>query len=175
MQLNIRKSDLYDNLTEFNQFKCILIHSPSYRRPDVWRQNSSDQFAKSYVLKSSPKHSCYMTNTVPDVYLFSPVFTQFTYFPQDVSEIHTSFHSTELQLILRSDIPMFCTRHVQEHRKPLTDIDPIVTEAASSRSTQATCRAQRGILSILVHDKIYDVVANDVIVAWTTVDWLPSR
>ena len=58
--------------------------------------------AKSYVLKSSPKDTYYTTNTVSDVYLFSLVFTQFTYFPQGVSETHTTFHSTELQLILRS-------------------------------------------------------------------------
>ena len=44
-----------------------------------------------------------MTNTLSDVYLFSLVFTQFTYFPQDVSETYTSLHSTELQLILRYD------------------------------------------------------------------------
>ena len=66
--------------------------------------NSSLNFyhlAKSYILKSSPMFTCCMTNTVSDVYLFSPVFTQFTYFPQDVSETHTSLHSNELQLILR--------------------------------------------------------------------------
>ena len=57
--------------------------------------------AKSYILKSSPKYTCYTTNTVSDVYLFSLVFTQLTYFPQDVSQTHTSLHSTELQLILR--------------------------------------------------------------------------
>ena len=59
--------------------------------------------AKSYILKSFPKFTCYTTNTVPDVYLFSLVFTQFTYFPQDVSEAYTLLHSTELQLILRYD------------------------------------------------------------------------
>ena len=46
-----------------------------------------------------------MTNTVSDAYLISLVFTQFTYFPQDVAETHTSLHSTELQLILRYDVP----------------------------------------------------------------------
>ena len=45
--------------------------------------------------------TCYTTNTVSDVYLFSVLFTQFTYFQQDVPEMHTSLHSTELQLILR--------------------------------------------------------------------------
>ena len=59
-----------------------------------------DHLAKSYILKSSAKFTCYMTNTVSDVYLLSLVFTQFTYLPQDVSEMHTSLHSTELQLIL---------------------------------------------------------------------------
>ena len=44
-----------------------------------------------------------ITNTVSDVCLFSLVLTQFTYCPQDVSETHTSLHSTELQLILRYD------------------------------------------------------------------------
>ena len=63
----------------------------------------TDHLAKSYILKSSPKFTCYTTNTVSDVYLFSLVSTQFTYFPQDVSETHTSLHSTELQLILRYD------------------------------------------------------------------------
>ena len=48
-----------------------------------------NHLAKSYILKSSPKFTCYTTNTVSDVYLFSPVFTQFTYFPQDVSKPHT--------------------------------------------------------------------------------------
>ena len=42
--------------------------------------------AKSYILKSSPKRTCYSTNTLTDVYLFSLIFTQFTYFPQDVSK-----------------------------------------------------------------------------------------
>ena len=59
--------------------------------------------AKSYILKSFPKFTFCTTNTVSDVYLFSLVFTQFTYFPQDISETHTSLHSTEFQLILRYD------------------------------------------------------------------------
>ena len=61
-----------------------------------------EHLAKSYILKSSPNHTCYTTNTIFNVYLISLIFTQFTYFPQDVSEMHTSFHSTELQLILHS-------------------------------------------------------------------------
>ena len=45
--------------------------------------------------------TCYTANIVSYVYLFSLIFTQFTYFPQDVSETHSSLHSTEPQLILR--------------------------------------------------------------------------
>ena len=33
---------------------------------------------KSYIIKSSPKHTCNTTNNVSDVCLFSLVFTQFT-------------------------------------------------------------------------------------------------
>ena len=66
-------------------------------------QISTIHLAKSYIIKSSPKFTCYTTNTVSDVYLFSLVFTQFTYFPQDVSETHTLLRSTELQLILHYD------------------------------------------------------------------------
>ena len=58
--------------------------------------------AKSYILKLFPKHTCYTINTVSDVYMIGPIFAQFTYFPQDVSETHTWFHSTKLKLILRS-------------------------------------------------------------------------
>ena len=54
--------------------------------------------------------TCYMTNTVSDVYLFSLVSTHFTYFPQDVSETHTSLRSTELQLILRCVLQILCTK-----------------------------------------------------------------
>ena len=73
--------------------------------------------AKSYILKLSPKYTCYMTNTTSDMSRMSVIFTDFTYFPQDVSETHTSLHSTELQLILcyalsitysmNSDLPSF--------------------------------------------------------------------
>ena len=38
------------------------------------------------------------------VYLAQYRFTRFAYFPQDVSETHTSFYTTEVQLILRSDL-----------------------------------------------------------------------
>ena len=34
----------------------------------------------------------------------SVIFTKFTYFPRDVSEMHTLLHSTELQLILRYEV-----------------------------------------------------------------------
>ena len=57
--------------------------------------------AKSYILKSFPKFTCYTKNTTSDVSRMSVIFTEFTYFPRDVSESHTSLHSTELQLILR--------------------------------------------------------------------------
>ena len=87
-----------------------MTPSPSHQR----------HLAKSCILKSSPKFTCYTTNTVSDVYLFSLVLTQFTYFPQDVSETHTSLHSTELQLILRYEaeiclllafLPCCCSTH----------------------------------------------------------------
>ena len=57
-----------------------------------------DSFGKINILK--PKYPCYMTNTISDVSRMSLIFTKFTYFPQDVSETHTSLHSTKLQLIL---------------------------------------------------------------------------
>ena len=59
--------------------------------------------ANSYILKSSPKYTCHITNTTSDVSRMNIIFTEFTYFPQDVSETHTPLHSTELQLILRYD------------------------------------------------------------------------
>ena len=64
---------------------------------------NSGHLAKSCILKSSPKFTCYTNNTVSDVYLFSLVLTQFTYFPQDVSETHTSLHSTEVNFALWSN------------------------------------------------------------------------
>ena len=42
-----------------------------------------------------------MTNITRDMSRMSVIFTEFTYFPRDVSEMHTSLHSTERQLILR--------------------------------------------------------------------------
>ena len=65
--------------------------------------NSNKVIKLFYILKSSPKHTCYMTDTTSDENLFSLVFTQFIYFPQDVSEMHISLHSTKLQLILCYD------------------------------------------------------------------------
>ena len=53
-----------------------------------------------FPLKTSPKYTSYMTNITSDVSTMSVIFTEFTYFPRDVSETHTSLHSTELQLIL---------------------------------------------------------------------------
>ena len=40
-----------------------------------------------------------MANITSDVSRMSVIFTEFTYFPRDASETHTSLHSTELQLI----------------------------------------------------------------------------
>ena len=54
--------------------------------------------AKSHILKSSPKYT-----SIFDASRLILMFTNFTYFPQDVSEMHTSFHPTELQLIMRSE------------------------------------------------------------------------
>ena len=61
----------------------------------------SPHLAKSYILKSSPKYTCYTTNTTPCVSRMSAIFTEFTYFSRDVSETRISLHSAELQLILR--------------------------------------------------------------------------
>ena len=60
---------------------------PSSKYSDLYH------LAKSYILKSYPEFTSYTTNIVSDVYLFSLVFTQFTYFPQDVSETHILLHS----------------------------------------------------------------------------------
>ena len=45
-----------------------------------------------------------ITNTRSDVSKISLIFIEFTYLPKDVSETQTSFHSTELQFILRSGV-----------------------------------------------------------------------
>ena len=59
-----------------------------------------------HMLKTiSPKHTCYTTNSKSDVLRISCSlrFTEFTHFPQDASETHASFYSTELQLILYTE------------------------------------------------------------------------
>ena len=95
--------------TEWMPAKSVHIMTANHQRPFPLLSFLflSSHLAKSYILKLSPKLTCYTTNTVSDVYLFSLVFIQFTYFPQDVSEIHTMLHSTELQLILHYDVMYF--------------------------------------------------------------------
>ena len=44
----------------------------------------------------------YTTNIISDVSRISLIFTEFVYFPQDGSQTHTTFYSTEPQLILRA-------------------------------------------------------------------------
>ena len=66
----------------------------------IFPTKATQHLGKSYILKSSMKYACYMTNTASDVSRMSVIFTQFTYFPGDVSEMQTSLHSIELQLIL---------------------------------------------------------------------------
>ena len=75
------------------------------KKPDV-RKISIVHLAKSNILKSSPKYTCYITNITSDVSRMSIIFAGFTYFPRDVSEAHTSLHTTELQLILRYGITL---------------------------------------------------------------------
>ena len=79
--------------------------------------------AKSHILKSSPKYTCYTTNTTSDLSRISVTSTEFTYFSRNVSETHTSLHSSELELILRyvwnnlyirerPTVALFCTQPV---------------------------------------------------------------
>ena len=67
--------------------------------------NSLKSFGKIIHLKIVPKvyllydqHYCRCVNNERET------LTEFVYFPQDVSETHSSFLSIELQLILRYDI-----------------------------------------------------------------------
>ena len=51
-----------------------------------------------HSIKSSPKYSCYTTNTASDGSRMRAVFTKFTYF--HVSETHTSLHSNKVNFAL---------------------------------------------------------------------------
>ena len=50
---------------------------------DYWHH-----LAKSYILKSPQKFTCFTSKTVSGVSKMSLIFTKFTYFPRDVSETH---------------------------------------------------------------------------------------
>ena len=58
--------------------------------------NLAETFGKITHLKIAPKAFMSIFNSISDVSRKSPVFTELTHFPQDVSKTHTSFHSTEL-------------------------------------------------------------------------------
>ena len=79
-----------------NEFSAVPLHYIQ-----VFTSIIPEHLAKSCILKSSPKYTCYMTNITSDVSRMSVIFTEFTYFPENVSEMHTSLHSTEHQLTLR--------------------------------------------------------------------------
>ena len=74
----------------------------------VYRSTEACHLTKSHILKSSLKHTCYITDTTSDVSRISLIITKFPYFPQDVSEAHTLFHSTELELVLHSAAQPVC-------------------------------------------------------------------
>ena len=82
-------------------FNCIVMSVCILRTHSLPCWPGPSQLAKSYILKSSPKLICYTTNTTPHVSRITLILIEFTYFPPDISEMHTSLHSTELQVILR--------------------------------------------------------------------------
>ena len=72
------------------------------------RANVITYLVKSYILKSSPKYTCYTTYISSDLSRMSVIFTEFTFFPGDVSETPIPLHSTELQLILHYECHHNC-------------------------------------------------------------------
>ena len=96
---NDRVGQLIATDTAYNRHFSILEEftgrCPTGKRLDIIWQ-------KSLILKSSQKYHFHTPNTVFGVLRISPIFAELTHFPRDVSEMHTTFHSTDLKLILHS-------------------------------------------------------------------------